>query len=145
MDLRASLVTTAPPARVLEHVAELDRYPRWMPLVHAATRENGSAPPAWVVELRARVGPLARSKRLRMVRSVHDEGATTRIVFERAEVDGRRHAMWRLEVTVGETEGATTLDMYLAYDGRMFVSVVEAILRQNIEVGRARLAELLAD
>jgi hypothetical protein len=34
--------------------------------------------------------------------------------------------------------------MRLHYDGRLFVSVVEAILRQNIDAGRARLAELLA-
>ena len=43
--------------------------------------------PAWEVELRARVGPFARSKRLRMALT---EMVTDRlVVFERAEIDGR--------------------------------------------------------
>jgi hypothetical protein len=57
-----------------------------------------------------------------------------------------------LEVTVGPAnaaagaavDGRTELVMTLSYDGRFFVSVVESILRQNVEAGRKRLAELLA-
>lgn len=152
MLLRASLITTASPDAVLGHVAQLDDYPTWMPLVHSARREADSNPPAWNVELRARVGPLARSKRLRMVRTECVVGDTSRIVFERSEMDGRRHAAWRLEVTVGPAHVAgasagdeqTELEMSLSYDGRFFVSVVESVLRQNVEAGRKRLAELLA-
>lgn len=152
MLLRASLITTASPDVVLGHVADLADYPSWMSLVHSAHRESGSTPPAWSVELRARVGPLARSKRLRMVRTQHVVGETSRIVFERSETDGRRHAAWRLEVTIGPVPtsddaqglGTTELAMVLSYDGRFFVSVVESVLRQNVEAGRKRLAELLA-
>jgi len=152
MLLRASLITTASPDAVLGHVAQLDDYPTWMSLVHSARREADSTPPAWNVELRARVGPLARSKRLRMVRTEYAIGDTSRIVFERSETDGRRHAAWRLEATVGPVrpaagtavDGRTELVMTLSYDGRFFVSVVESVLRQNVEAGRKRLAELLA-
>lgn len=153
MQLTASLTTPATGVAVLDYVADLDRYPQWMSLVHSATPEPGTTPPAWNVELRARVGPLARSKRLRMVRTVHDIGPSSRIVFERAETDQRRHAMWRLEVTIAPVAttsagpgsgGGTELVMNLSYDGRFFVSVVETILRQNVEAGKRRLGELLA-
>jgi hypothetical protein len=152
MHLSAALTTSATAADVLKHVASLDAYSQWMPLVHSAVRETEATPPAWNVELRAKVGPLARSKRLRMVRTVYEIGESSRIVFERAETDGRRHANWRLEVTVGPRDGSslhaevgeTQLVMNLSYDGRFFVSVVESILRQNIEVGKRRLGERLA-
>lgn len=152
MDIEARLTTPAAPSRVLALVDDLGVYPQWMPLVHRAEPVVGVAD-AWNVELRAKVGPFARSKKLRMVRSAYErtEGAergdVARIVFERHEIDERQHAMWRLTATVTATNsaaGGAELVMHLHYDGRLFVSVVEAILRQNIDAGRVRLAELLA-
>ena len=156
MELSASLRTSATVDAVLGYVRDLDRYTEWMPLVHSAAPESGSEPAAWSVELRARVGPFARSKRLRMVRTVMDAGgaaAPARIVFERRELDGRAHAQWRLSVVVSPTSGGTKpplssggteLTMHLSYDGRFFASVVESILRQQVDEGRERLAALLA-
>ena len=152
MDVEARLTTPAAPSRVLALVDDLGVYPQWMPLVHRAEPVVGVAD-AWNVELRAKVGPFARSKKLRMVRSAYErtEGAergdVARIVFERRETDERQHAMWRLTATVtaaNSAAGGAELVMHLHYDGRLFVSVVEAILRQNIDAGRVRLAELLA-
>ena len=147
MELSASLRTSATVDAVLGYVRDLDRYTEWMPLVHSAAPESGSEPAAWSVELRARVGPFARSKRLRMVRTVMDVGGAAspaRIVFERRELDGRAHAQWRLSVVVSPTSGGTELTMHLSYDGRFFASVVESILRQQVDEGRERLAALLA-
>ena len=147
MELSATLRTTATVNAVLEYVRDLDRYTEWMPLVHRAEPESGSQPAAWSAELRARVGPFARSKRLRMVRTVMDVGGVAspaRIVFERRELDGRAHAQWRLSVVVSPTSGGTELTMHLSYDGRFFVSVVENILRQHIDEGRTRLGAMLA-
>ncbi|MFM7897431.1 MAG: hypothetical protein ACKO97_00490, partial [Actinomycetota bacterium] len=90
MDIEATLRTAAQPSAVVARVAELDRYPEWMSLVHSATRIAEMPEPTWDVELRAKVGPFARSKRLRMVRSQFVEGETTNIVFERRETDGRQ-------------------------------------------------------
>jgi len=144
MQLDAALRTAAPAARVLAYVADLADYPQWMSLVHSATAVPAATVPTWDVELRAKVGPFARSKRLRMVRTIFDTTNPTRVVFERRELDGREHAAWRLEVTINTTAlGATELVMQLHYDGRLFVSVVEAILQQNIDAGRSKLAALL--
>ena len=147
MELSASLRTSATVDAVLGYVRDLDRYTEWMPLVHSAVPESGSESAAWSVELRARVGPFARSKRLRMVRTVMDAGGAAspaRIVFERRELDGRAHAQWLLSVVVSPTSGGTELTMHLSYDGRFFASVVESILRQQVDEGRERLAALLA-
>lgn len=145
MDLQASLSTPAAPAQVLTYVDALENYPQWMSLVHSATRIADATEPTWSVELRAKVGPFARSKRLRMVRSVYEQGAQQRVVFERKEADDRKHAAWRLEVIITPTAaGSSELVMHLHYDGRLLVAVVEAILRQHIDAGRTRLAELLA-
>jgi hypothetical protein len=60
------LIPGASGAALFEQVATLDRYPPWMRLVHRVeplAADDGR--PAWWVELRARVGPFARSKQLR--------------------------------------------------------------------------------
>lgn len=170
MDIEASLTTSASVEAVLAHVDDLAAYPQWMPLVHSATRVADAPESTWNVELRASVGPFARSKRLRLVRTAYDHGDVTlgaahggdvrRIVFERRETDGRTHAMWRLTVVVtgggvnagavptvptAATGGGTNLVMQLHYDGRFFVGVVESILQQHIDAGRKRLSELLAE
>ena len=89
-----SVRVPAPPAVVFPFIARLDAYPGWLPLVHAAEPVAGQPKPSWLVELRTRVGPFARSKRLTMQRLEieHDEF----VVFERAETDGREHARWAL-------------------------------------------------
>ncbi|MDH5291812.1 MAG: hypothetical protein OEY41_17595, partial [Acidimicrobiia bacterium] len=101
MDQQFSAELTTGPDRVYPLVADLTRYPEFLEIVHrvevAADGAEGE-PPAWLVTLRAKIGPFARSKRLRMVRTVADEGRQAR--FERAEIDGRSHSAWVLEATI---------------------------------------------
>ena len=62
-------------------------------------------PPVWDAELRARLGPLARSKRLRMVRTVHD--SQRRVVrFERQELLARLRALTRRTKAEAAAEAA---------------------------------------
>ena len=142
-----SIDLAAAPDAVFVHVAELDRYPTWLPLVHQADRvvdAGGAGPePAWDVELRARVGPFARSKRLRMARVELVEDRL--VVFERAEVDGRDHARWALRAELEPTPTGTRLTMHLAYDGGLWTGgVLERVLDEEIRRGRAGLAALVA-
>ncbi len=149
MDVRADLTAACDTASLFAWVDDLARYPEWMHLVHSAVPapaepdvDDGDGP-AWTVELRARVGPLARSKRLRMVRSVHDD--PTRVVFERREADGRRHSPWVLDVRLAQTAtGGTRLDMHLHYGGGLWTGgVMERVLREEIDRGRDRLLSLV--
>jgi hypothetical protein len=157
MDVRADLTAACATSDLLPWVEDLSRYPSWMRLAH---RVEPVPPdplgPAWSVELRAQVGPLARSKRLRMVRVTHDDdnAATAArrdgahaIVFERHESDGRRHSPWVLTVSIAPGDDATTshLAMHLHYGGKLWTGgVLERILSEEIERGRDRLVELVS-
>lgn len=123
------------------YVEDLGQYPRWVDLVHRATPVAGDDE-AWDVELRARVGPLTRSKRLRMRRAVRDR----RIVeFRRHELDGRRHSEWVLRAELDEIPSGTRLTMRLHYGGGLWTGgLLERALADQITSGRSRLLELLA-
>jgi hypothetical protein len=136
-----SLVVPAAPGTVYPHVDRLEAYPAWLGLVHDVA-VVGAEPPAWSVELRARVGPVARSKRLRMVRTTHD---LDRLVeFEREEVDGRDHARWALRVELEPIDAGTLLTMHLAYDGALWTGgLLERVLDAEIRRGRSGLVDLV--
>jgi hypothetical protein len=86
MKTEATLVAPTSLTAIRPFVSDLGEYARWMPLVHKATT---AGPGAWDVELRAKLGPFARSKRLRMERTTDSPQL---IVFERREKEGREHA-----------------------------------------------------
>lgn len=132
--------------RLFSLVDELTDYPRWMPLAHRVTPldPDGDGRPAWEVELRARLGPFARSKRLRMVRAVHDVAAAT-VRFERRERDGRSHSPWVLDAAVVAVGDGSRLEMRLHYGGALWTGgVMERVLAEQIVAGRERLLELVS-
>jgi hypothetical protein len=139
VDLTVALDVPHPPEAVFPWVAELDRYPAWLEIVPRA--EADEAGDAWLVFLRGRLGPLARSKRLRMVRTALDAPRLVR--FERAEVDGREHAAWSLEAEVLAAGGGSQLTMRLHYSGGLFGPVVERLLADEIDRSGQRLLTLL--
>jgi len=146
VDISASLDAPASADRLFELVQELTRYPEWMPLAHRADPlgEDEVGMPAWDVEIRARLGPLARSKRLRMVRCEHDP-LGRRVRFERSETDGRRHAPWVLDAQVTPTDGGSRLEMRLHYGGALWTGgLMERVLADQIVAGREQLLRLLA-
>ncbi|MBX3286490.1 MAG: SRPBCC family protein [Acidimicrobiales bacterium] len=140
MDLDATLVAPCSPEHLFSWVEDLRRYPEWLEIVTRAEPIDGGA---WAVDLRGRLGPLARSKRLRMVRSRHE--APTAVRFERAEVDGREHSPWVLEADVAPCSRGAELTMRLHYGGGLFGPVLERVLRDEIERSRHRLLALVSD
>jgi Polyketide cyclase / dehydrase and lipid transport len=131
-------------ADVFAHVDTLDRYPAWMRLVHRVEElapDNGR--PAWQVQLRARVGPFARSKQLRMVRTVHQPDHHVR--FERIQEDGREHAAWILGVTIDDTPSGAQLVTELIYGGALWGSaILQRVLDDEIRRGKAALRSLVS-
>ena len=86
MERTEEVDTPAPSAELFAVVEDLGRYPDWLDIVVAASPVDplpGDEGPAWSVELRGRVGPLARSKRL--PHGPHRPRPGSRAVFERRE------------------------------------------------------------
>jgi hypothetical protein len=143
MDITASLEAPCTADQLFELVDDLSTYPQWNGLVHSAVAEPGDDP-VWDVQLRARLGPLARSKRLRMVRTVRDVQAHA-VTFERDQKDGRNHSPWVLSAAIVEKDGLSTLTMHLHYGGSLWSGgALERVLAEQITSGRERLLQLVA-
>lgn len=147
MRIERETMVPGPAQRAFALVDDLGAYPAWMDLVHDVEEVSPTdGDRTWNVELQAQVGPFARSKRLRMVRTVHDPAH--RVVFERAEVDGRRHSPWVLAATLdpdGVDGGEVRLTMTLTYGGNLWTgAVLQRVLDDHVERGAAALRDLLA-
>jgi hypothetical protein len=140
VDVTATLDAPCPPDALYPWIDDLARYQRWLDIVPRAVEVPAHADdvgPAWSVDLRGRLGPFARAKRLRMVRTVAEPGAHAR--FERAEHDGRQHSAWVLDATIHEQEAGCRLTMRLHYGGRMWVPALDRLLADEINRSRPRL------
>jgi len=134
----SEVVIAAPVAAVLPWVSDLSVYPQWMPLVHSAKADGDDL---WEVELRAKVGIFARSKSLRMRRTLHD---ATRIVFTRDELDGRKHSEWILEIELQQLDGACQVVMQMTYGGNLWTAgVLDRVLASHIDAGKSGLARVI--
>ncbi len=147
MRIERETMVPGPAQRAFALVDDLGAYPAWMDLVHDVEEVSPTeGDRTWNVELQAQVGPFARSKRLRMVRTVHDP--EHRVVFERVEVDGRRHSPWVLAATLDADEvdgGEVRLTMTLTYGGNLWTgAVLQRVLDDHVERGAAALRDLLA-
>lgn len=143
MDVHADLEASCRPEDLFAWVDDLANYPPWLEIVTRAEvlESAGDGRRAWAVDLRGRLGPMARSKRLRMVRSEHQPLCS--VTFERVELDGREHSPWVLRVTVDGDKETSRLTMDLHYGGRLFGPVIERVLRDEIERSRHRLKDLV--
>jgi hypothetical protein len=148
VDVTASLAADVDPGVLFDHVSDLGNYPQWLDIVpraEPAESDAGDLGPAWSVDLRASVGPLRRSKRLRMVRTVSERPTTA--VFERRELDGRSHSEWVLRARLDPAvihaartgDPVTVLTMELHYGGSMWVPLLDRVLADEIERSRDRL------
>jgi hypothetical protein len=143
VDVVASLAAPEPPVALLPWVEDLARYPEWLDIVPRAVLVEAHADdvgPAWSVDLRGRLGPFARAKRLRMVRTEHDDHHAR---FERIEHDDRQHSTWVLDASIAEVPGGSTLTMRLHYGGRLWMPALDRLLADEIERSRPRLLACL--
>ncbi len=144
MQIVRELIAPVAPAEIFVHVATLDAYPAWMPLVHSATRidESSDDEPIWRVELRAGIGGFARSKRLRMRRCEYEPNRLA--VFRRDEDDGRDHAEWELRAEVEARPADTRLTMTMRYGGSLWAPrVMERVLDDQVRQGSEALLSIV--
>jgi len=145
MDVTASLEAPCSPAVLFAWMDDLGRYPEWLDIVPRAVPVAAHADdvgPAWSVDLRGRLGPFARAKRLRMVRTARAEPSHAR--FERVEHDGRDHSSWVLDATIEDIPDGARLTMRLHYGGRLWMPVLDRVLADEIERSRPRLLRCVA-
>lgn len=145
MDLRATAKLSVPPKSVFDEVADLATYPEWMGLVHRAEdaeAHDGDPGPAWFVDLGIAIGPIKRTKTVRMVRVDHE--APHRARFERLEHDGKEHPAWVLAADVATENDGSSLTMHLHYGGNLNFPGVEALLREEVRRAGGRLEQRLA-
>ncbi len=143
MDITAQLDAPCSPDVLHAWIDDLARYPQWLTIVPRAVAvdpDPGDLAPAWSIDLRGKVGPLSRSKRLRMVRTSSD---AQEVVFERRELDGQKHAAWILRAKLTPNAGGTNLAMELHYSGGLWEPLVERLLRDEIDGSKQRLLALL--
>jgi len=147
MDVSANVDVPVSVEILFSFVADLKNYESWLEMVHSVKLGSDVSSTSddldtWIVELRARLGPFARSKRLRMIRKICE--APNCVVFERAENDERSHSAWVLSATVSQTEKGSSLQMNLHYSGSLFTGgLLERALADQIEQGREKLIQQL--
>jgi hypothetical protein len=122
------------------YVQDLTTYPQWFTIVDRVVPEPTGE--GWAVDLAARLGPLKRTKRVRMVRCVLEPTAR-RVVFERHELDGGSHSPWVLSASVAESVPGCDLTMHLHYGGLGWVPGLDLILREEARRAGARLERRL--
>jgi carbon monoxide dehydrogenase subunit G len=128
----------APMEAVRPVLRDLSTYPKWVPIV-SSVEQNGEQ--HWIVELRVSLGPFARSKQLRMERSVDDD---EHIMFTRNESDGRKHAHWELRFEMSDVSSKTLVTAVLEYQGTMWTpGPVEDALHNVLDAAVEQLRELV--
>lgn len=138
MQYSSDVTVSAEPSVVHPYVADLARYVEWMPMVHDA-KAGGDG--VWNVELRAKVGVFARSKRLRMKRTVN---TAEHIVFEREEIDGKRHSPWKMSIALQTAEAGCVVTVDLSYGGNLWTAgILDRVLAAQVEAGKTGLARLI--
>ena len=144
MDVYASLDAPVDCARLHLAMIDLSAYTQWLDIVYRAEADNQSIgeDAVWNVQLRGKVGPFARSKNLRMVRTVNIAGS--RVVFERKELDGRNHSAWVFTADISPKGEGSSVSVHLHYGGTLFSGgVLERLLADQITRGQQRLLQTL--
>jgi len=144
MDVYESLDAPVDCARLHLAMIDLSAYTQWLDIVYRAEADTQSIgeDAVWNVQLRGKVGPFARSKNLRMVRTVNIAGS--RVVFERKELDGRSHSAWVLTADISPKGEGSTVAVHLHYGGTLFTGgVLERLLADQITRGQQRLLQTL--
>ena len=138
MQYSSDVIVAVEPVLVHPFVADLARYAEWMPMVHGAEPTGDGV---WNVELRAKVGVFARSKRLRMKRTVN---TPQQIVFERDEIDGRRHSPWKMSVALQAAEAGCVVTVDLSYGGNLWTAgILDRVLAAQVDAGKSGLVRVV--
>lgn len=141
MDVTLGAKMNAAPAAVLAEIEDLPGYPDWHGMVHAVEPDGDG----WLVDLKGRLGPFTKTKRVRLVRV--ESTVPGQVRFVRKELDRTDYGGWELQGTVEPAtgDGPCTLRFRLLYDGSSpLTSMLEPVLRAETHRSADRLRQRLA-
>ena len=144
MNLTAAMQAPCAPEALFSWVDDLSRYPSWLGIVERAEPlfplADGEA--AWMVDLRGKVGPLARSKRLRMVRTDRTSRREPCSSAGRPTGATTPPGCWRPRSP--RSTAAARSAMRLHYGGALWGPVLERLLGDEVDRSRDRLLALVS-
>ena len=147
MEVRAEVSLPCDAPRARDVLADLSGYPKWLGIVHAASTAAPTPDdprPAWLVDIGARVGPIRRTKRLRMIRALD---TADHLRFERCELDGVPHSPWDLDITLrsgSASPPATFTSVVLHYGGTAWLPLLDAVLAAEVRRALPRLVAIVS-
>lgn len=145
MNVEASFEAPCTPELLFSIVEDLGNITPWLDLLGGAEpspADPADTGPAWGATFAIKLGPLTKTKDVRLVRIVHSPQAD--VVYERHEVpvEGRdvaQIAMWRLTMTVSPTDAGSALHVHVFYGGDALGDMAEGILTKELNKSRPAL------
>lgn len=131
----------APRSAVAEVLTDIGNYDRWLDFVERVEPCDGG----WIFTLRARIGPFARRKRLRVEETANATADHVRL--ERSEQDGRDHAPWIFDAVLADMSAAATTSLTdvtiaLSYGGKLWTSLLANVLDDQLQTATDELQAL---
>jgi carbon monoxide dehydrogenase subunit G len=140
IDIQSSQRLESSSVDVIRMVSDLATYGEWVTLIESAAL---IADDTWSVDLAADLGPFRRSKRLRIQRT--SPPASASVTFERNEIDGRRHASWKMIVDVTPSGSGSEVSVRLHYSGRIWLGPLERLVTDEIAASARRLDAAISE
>lgn len=145
MNVEADFEAPCPPELLFSIVEDLAEISPWLDLLGDAvpcSPAQGDIGPAWDSTFAIKLGPLTKTKDVRLVRIVHK--APSEVVYERHEVpvegrDPSQIAMWRLTLKVRPVDSGSRLDVHVFYGGDALGDMAEGILTKELKKSRPAL------
>lgn len=149
MNVEASFDAPCTPELLFSIVEDLTNITPWLDLLGGADPspvDPSDAGPAWDATFAIKLGPLTKTKDVRLVRIVHTP--PTDVVYERHEfpIEGKdtsQIAMWRLTLRVTPTDTGSSLHVHVFYGGDALGDMAEGILTKELKKSRPALRKAI--
>ena len=123
---------------VLNNLEAYENLLGFVDCVEALESEEGV--PCWLVTLRAKIGPFARLKKLRMARTEEKRPEVVR--FSRRETDGKNHSDWELCILLKEQGGDRCLVIIeVSYSGRFWSAPLQSVFNSHVDTAKDLLQQ----
>ncbi len=147
MNVEATFEAPCEPELMFSLMEDLENITPWLDLLGGAERttaDPSDVGPAWDATFAIKLGPLTKTKDVRLVQIVHEP--YEKVVYERHELpiegkDASQIAMWRLTMKVSPTDTGSLLYVHVFYGAEALGDMAEGILTKELNKARPALLE----